>query len=363
MDKEEWKYEYWFACIRKVRNKTKKKIRENMGSAKDIFNIEETTLKCFTEREEERYEILSGRKKWDLETRYEKLLVDRITFLPYFHPDYPKTLENLAIPPYALYLKGHVIPKNTVKAAIVGARHCSPYGEKMAIEFGEALAKCGIDIVSGMARGVDGAGHRGALNVGGRSYGILGSGVDICYPKEHIGLYVDLQEQGGLISEFPPGTPPLPQNFPARNRIISALADVILVMEAKEKSGSLITATCALEQGKMVYAIPGAVNDALSRGCHKLIYDGAGIAYSPEILLDEWGLSVKKKTNLSEKSKLGLATDLDLVYSCLDLRPKNLDHIIRKTGFSPGKTAGILGQLILMGLVKETGRQYYIRLE
>ena len=149
----------------------------------------------------------------------------------------------------------------------------------------------------------------------------------------------------------------------AGHRIISGLADLVLVVEAKEKSGSLITAACALEQGKMVYAIPGAVNDALSRGCHKLIYDGAGIAYSPEILLDEWGLSVKKKTNMSEKSKLGLATDLDLVYSCLDLRPKNLDHIIRKTGFSPGKTAGILGQLILMGLVKETGRQYYIRLE
>ena len=137
----------------------------------------------------------------------------------------------------------------------------------------------------------------------------------------------------------------------------------MLVVEAKEKSGSLITASCALEQGKMVYAIPGAVNDALSRGCHKLIYDGAGIAYSPEILLDEWGLSVKKMTNLSGKTKIGLATDLDLVYSCLDLRPKNLDHIIRKTGFSPGKTAGILGQLMLMGLVKETGRQNYIRLE
>ena len=136
----------------------------------------------------------------------------------------------------------------------------------------------------------------------------------------------------------------------------------MLVVEAKEKSGSLITAACALEQGKMVYAIPGAVNDALSRGCHKLIYDGAGIAYSPEILLDEWGLSVKKKTNLSEKSKLGLATDLDLVYSCLDLRPK-IWIILSEKPVSPGKTAGILGQLILMGLVKETGRQYYIRLE
>ena len=184
------------------------------------------------------------------------------------------------------------------------------------------------------------------------------------YPSSSRGIYRRIPEKnGGIISEYEPGTKGRAYYFPARNRIISGLADLVLVVEAKEKSGSLITAACALEQGKMVYAIPGAVNDALSRGCHKLIYDGAGIAYSPEILLDEWGLSVKKKTNLSEKSKLGLATDLDLVYSCLDLRPKNLDHIIRKTGFSPGKTAGILGQLILMGLVKETGRQYYIRLE
>ena len=130
-------------------------------------------------------------------------------------------------------------------------------------------------------------------------------------------------------------------------------------MEAKEKSGSLITASCALEQGKMVYAIPGAVNDALSRGCHKLIYDGAGIAYSPEILLDEWGLSVKKMTNLSGKTKIGLATDLDLVYSGLDLRPENLDNLIRKTGFSASKVCALLTELQLMGLVGETGRQYY----
>ena len=113
----------------------------------------------------------------------------------------------------------------------------------------------------------------------------------------------------------------------------------------------------------MVYAIPGAVTDELSRGCHKLIYDGAGIAYCPEIMLEELGISMEKVTQNGEKNNLGLARDLNMVYSCLDLRPKNLDHIIRKTGFSPGKTAGILGQLILMGLVKETGRQYYIRLE
>lgn len=361
MDKEEWKYEYWFACIRKVRNKTKKKIRENMGSAKDIFNIEETTLKCFTEREEERYEILSGRKKWDLETMYEKLLMDRITFLPYFHPDYPKTLENLAIPPYALYLKGHVIPKNTVKAAIVGARHCSPYGEKMAIEFGEALAKCGIDIVSGMARGVDGAGHRGALNVGGRSYGILGSGVDICYPKEHIGLYVDLQEQGGLISEFPPGTPPLPQNFPARNRIISALADVILVMEAKEKSGSLITADQALELGKDVYALPGPVNSSLSLGCNRLIKQGAGILISPEDLLEELQISGRECVKNKLKNKIMLESQEDMVYSCLGLYPKNVNQIMEETNMQISELMNQLISLQMKGYVKEISKNYYVR--
>ena len=170
-----------------------------------------------------------------------------------------------------------------------------------------------------------------------------------------------IEHGGGILSEFPPGTPPLAMNFPMRNRIISGLADLVLVVEAKEKSGSLITAACALEQGKMVYAIPGAVNDALSRGCHKLIYDGAGIAYSPEILLDEWGLSVKKKTNLSEKSKLGLATDLDLVYSCLDLRPKNPDYIVRKTGFSPAQVSNCLVELTLRGLIRESGRHYYVK--
>ena len=257
---------------------------------------------------------------------------------------YPARLQELPGMPKQLYYIGRFPDDDKPTAAIVGARLCSPYGRIQAFNYGKFLSEHGVQVISGMAAGIDAEGHKGALEGGTPTFAVLGNGVDICYPSSSRGIYRRIPEKnGGIISEYEPGT---------KGRV-----------EAKEKSGSLITATCALEQGKMVYAIPGAVNDALSRGCHKLIYDGAGIAYSPEILLDEWGLSVKKKTNLSEKSKLGLATDLDLVYSCLDLRPKNLDHIIRKTGFSPGKTAGILGQLILMGLVKETGRQYYIRLE
>ena len=277
---------------------------------------------------------------------------------------YPARLKELPGMPKQLYYIGSFPDDAKPTAAIVGARLCSPYGRIQAFNYGKFLSEHGVQVISGMAAGIDAEGHKGALEGGTPTFAVLGNGVDICYPSSSRGIYRRIPEKnGGIISEYEPGTKGRAYYFPARNRIISGLADLVLVVEAKEKSGSLITAACALEQGKMVYAIPGAVNDALSRGCHKLIYDGAGIAYSPEILLDEWGLSVKKKTNLSEKSKLGLATDLDLVYSCLDLRPKNLDHIIRKTGFSPGKTAGILGQLILMGRVKETGRQYYIRLE
>lgn len=277
---------------------------------------------------------------------------------------YPERLREISGMPEKLYYIGRFPDDNEPTAAIVGARLCSPYGRIQAFKYGRFLSEHGVQVISGMAAGIDSEGHKGAMEGGTPTFAVLGNGVDICYPASSRNIYRRIPEKnGGILSEYEPGTRGRAYFFPARNRIISGLADLVLVVEAKEKSGSLITAACALEQGKTVYAIPGAVNDELSRGCHKLIYDGAGIAYTPEVLLDEWGLSVKKKTKFSGKTKLGLATDLDLVYSCLDLRPKNLDQIIRKTGLSPGKTAGILSQLILMGLVRETGRQYYIRLE
>ena len=278
--------------------------------------------------------------------------------------EYPERLRSLAGMPEKLYYIGRFPEDDKPTAAIVGARMCSAYGRIQAFNYARYLSENGVQVISGMAAGIDAEGHKGALEGGTPTFAVLGNGVDICYPSSSRSIYRRIPENnGGIISEYSPGTGGRAYHFPARNRIISGLSDLVLVVEAKEKSGSLITAACALEQGKTVYAIPGAVNDALSRGCHKLIYDGAGIAYSPEVLLDEWGLSVKKKTKLSQKTKLGLATDLDLVYSCLDLRPKNLDHIIRKTGFPPGKTASILAQLTVMGLVRETGRQHYIRLE
>ena len=276
--------------------------------------------------------------------------------------EYPEKLNNYPKMPEILFVKGRLPDRKKPSIAIVGARACSTYGRIQAFRYAKVLSSAGVQIISGMAYGIDAEAHKGALEGGTATYAVLAGGVDICYPAGNKALYERiLREGGGIISEQPPGMRARNYFFPARNRIISGLADLVLVVEAKEKSGSLITAACALEQGKMVYAIPGAVNDALSRGCHKLIYDGAGIAYSPEILLDEWGLSVKKKTNLSEKSKLGLATDLDLVYSCLDLRPKNPDYIVRKTGFSPAQVSNCLVELTLRGLIRESGRHYYVK--
>src|SRR5699024_4473676 len=162
------------------------------------------------------------------------------------------------------------------------------YGRIQAFRYARVLSEAGVQIISGLAWGIDSEGHKGALEGGTSTFAVLGNGVDICYPAGNRGLYQRILRQGGgICSEYPPGVRPRKYSVPARNRIISGLADLVLVVEAKEKSGSLITAQWALEQGKAVFALPGPVNEELSMGCHRLIYDGAGIAFSPEILLEE----------------------------------------------------------------------------
>ena len=276
--------------------------------------------------------------------------------------EYPMRLKKLSGMPKELYVIGNLPEDHAPTAAVVGARMCSDYGKRQAHCYAKVLAEYGIQVISGMALGIDTQGHLGALEAKKPTYAVLGSGVDVCYPAANRKLYNQILETGGgIISEFPPGMPPKAGHFPARNRIISALADVVLIVEARERSGSLITAGFALDQGKAVYALPGQVDQSLSQGCNQLIFDGAGIAWCPEILLGEWGIFPEKKEKAGEKKNLGLARDLELVYSCLDLRPENLDYFIQKTGFSAGKTSGLLMQLQVLGLASEVGRQHYVR--
>ena len=276
--------------------------------------------------------------------------------------EYPQKLNNYPKMPEIHFAKGNLPDAKKPTAAIVGARACSPYGRIQAFRYAKILSSAGVQIISGMAYGIDAEAHKGALEGGTPTYAVLAGGVDICYPSGNRPLYDRiLRENGGILSEQPPGMRARNYFFPARNRIISGLADLVLIVEAREKSGSLITAQWALDQGKIVYAVPGAVNEALSMGCHKLIYDGAGIAYSPEILLRELGLNCENKVKSPEKNDLGLASDLKLVYSCLDLRPKSTDFLIQKTGLPPEKIGSLLLELKLSGLVREIGRHYYIK--
>lgn len=357
------KYEYWFANLMKISCKRKMEIRQVIKSAKELYYIEETALKQHVEDEKERALILDSVRTWKLDEEYQKLEQKQVQFVTMLNAEYPKRLRNIPSPPYALFVKGKLPEEDRRSVAIVGARECTPYGETMAREFAKTLAREGVQIISGMARGVDSAGQSGALEVGGVSFGVLGCGVDICYPREKIGLYMKLQAQGGVLSEFPLGTNPLPQYFPARNRIISGLADTILVIEAKEKSGSLITADTALEQGKDVYALPGPINSRLSMGCNRLIRQGAGILLSPEELLAELGICQVNKKENDEQIKILLETTENLVYSCLGLQPQNLDCLFNVTKIPISELLDVLMRLQLKGVVKEISKNYYVRMK
>ncbi len=200
---------------------------------------------------------------------------------------YPEKLREIPNPPYGIYYYGSLPDSRCFTVAIVGARACSDYGIAAAAKAAGELSAAGVQVVSGLARGVDSAAQRSASDKGLPAWAVLGSGPDICYPKENYPLYQKICRNGGVLSEFPPGTKPRPAFFPMRNRIISGISDCTVVVEARKDSGSLITAACAREQGRDVYAIPGQMGSPLSEGCHSLIHDGAGIYYSTEEFLKD----------------------------------------------------------------------------
>lgn len=226
-------------------------------------------------------------KKWDVPREWEILRQRNTKVLGFGLKDYPHKISAIPDPPPILYSKGNESILNRPSVAVIGARACSNYGSLMAKELGRQLAYMGIVVVSGMARGVDSICQLSCLEYGGESVAVLGSGVEVCYPPEQSQLYLRLQERGTLISENLPFTKPSPGLFPLRNRIISGLADIIVVVEARQKSGTLITVDMALEQGKEVYAIPGRITDSVSFGCNKLLKQGAGMILSIEDFVEE----------------------------------------------------------------------------
>jgi DNA processing protein len=250
--------------------------------------------------------------------------------------------------------------------AVIGARECSEYGRFVASGLGKKMGECGIQVISGMARGIDGISQNAAMEAGGSSFAVLGCGVDICYPEQNRYIYDRLFKTGGIISEYPPGTPAVPKNFPPRNRIVSGLADVVVVVEARQKSGTLITVDMALEQGKDVYVVPGRVTDRLSDGCNKLIKQGAEIFLSPEDFVNEIMENHISRTKIQQTSKMhldirqtsiyeNLPPDLKSAAEVLDFTPKDIETIhsaMNKTNTnkSMSEISTILMQLTLRGV-------------
>ena len=213
-----------------------------------------------------------------METDRKILLTDR---------EYPRRLLEIPQAPKQLYVRGKLPEEGVPSVAVIGARDCSYYGQEVAKRLGRLFGENGIQVISGMARGIDGIGQQAALQAGGSSFAVLGCGADICYPRQNQDLYDRLCKQGGVISEYEWGTPPRAGYFPPRNRIVSGLADAVIVVEARKKSGTLITVDMALEQGKEVYAVPGRLVDDLSSGCNYLIRNGAGILLDMEEFMEE----------------------------------------------------------------------------
>ncbi len=287
-----------------------------------------------------------------------------VKVVPFTDSTYPARLRMIPDPPPLLYVKGDIRSEDEKAVAVVGSRSASDYGRRVARDLCRGLASLGFTIVSGMARGIDGTAHGTALNAGGRTIAVLGSGVDRAYPAEHQQLYQRISENGAVISEFPLGTRPMAFNFPARNRLISGLSLGVVVVEATEKSGSLITAALALEQGREVFAVPGEVGASRSRGAHRLIRQGAKLVETVDDIMEEIApqLSAHRgNTDSTAKRKLPqhLGDEFQKIFALFQERSLQIDEVIENSGYSPSRVSEILLELELQGYVKQLpGKKY-----
>jgi DNA processing protein len=287
-----------------------------------------------------------------------------VNIVAFTEANYPARLRMIADPPPLLYVKGEIRADDEKAVAIVGSRSASDYGLRVARDLSRGLAALGFTVVSGMARGVDGMAHETALNSGRRTIAVLGSGVDCVYPPEHATLYQRICKNGAVISELPMGARPAAFNFPSRNRLISGLSLGVVVVEATEKSGSLITAALAVEQGREVFAVPGEVGSSRSRGAHRLIRQGAKLVETVQDIVEEIAPQllpgavdpVKEQRRMLPQP---VKDDVKKVFDLLQERSLQIDEVIESSGFSPSRVLEILLDLELQGYLRQLpGKRY-----
>ena len=282
-----------------------------------------------------------------------------ITVIPFTHPDYPATLSEIYDPPVALFVRGFLTSADAFAVAIVGSRRATEYGRSVAERLGRELAEVGFTVVSGLARGVDTAAHKGAFDAGGRTVGVLGCGVDIAYPASNRSLILRMADSGAVLSEFAPGTPPDAWRFPARNRIISGLSKGVIVIESPENSGSMITVNFALEQGREVFAVPGSVETGLNAGCHRLLREGAGLVERAKDVLEAFGMADLKPK--AEAPAPELSPDEQRLLDMIGFSQKHADDLIAESGLAPAQVNAALMMLELHGMVRKLEGGRYLR--
>ncbi|MCR5329801.1 MAG: DNA-processing protein DprA [Lachnospiraceae bacterium] len=327
------------------------------GSIRAAYNADPVLITAMKELGSEAPErLLNVRNNTDVDDEWEKISGQGIRFVSLLDEDYPERLDKINDPPLGLFVIGSLPVSTTPAIAIVGSRECSAYGKAVAIDVAKKLALAGIDVISGMAAGIDGFAHRGALNGGGDTFAILGCGVDICYPRENLDIYTRIKRKGGVISEYYPGTQPVPFNFPRRNRLIAALSDGILVVEARQRSGSWITVDYGLEQGKDIYAIPGRIGDRLSIGCNNLIRNGAKAVTRAADIIEDLAPRYLRVRNMQKKEKLyteeaspALTENEAKVFECLESTGSGIEEICAGCGLNADVVIRTLTMLEIQG--------------
>jgi DNA processing protein len=341
----------------------RKILQANLNELADIDDISELRVKNICEFDE------WNRVEREIEAINHYAVSQGIRVITYADSEYPENLRQIDDSPILLYAKGNIIKEDKYAVAIVGSRDMSEYGKRVTSAIASELALCGLTIVSGMARGIDTVAHIEALKAGGRSIAVLGCGIDSPYPPENIKLFNSLSESGCVISEFPFGTPPNRENFPKRNRLISGLSFGVVVAEAAKNSGSLITANCALDQGREVFAVPGNITSRHSEGTNSLIKKGAKLIQNANDILEELSPQLKSFINFSKNKdkdifsknhgRLEITDEEKAICYVLGSEPKHIDLIIRETKMPSARLLGLLLDLEIKGVVKQSGGQKF----
>lgn len=352
---------YWIGLnlVKGIGSARMRALLEHFGSAQAAWEASPGELEAAGLSPRLAEAVAQARASQALERAWAAIQEQGLGVLTWEDPAYPRRLKEIDQPPPVLYLRGALAEEDQWAVAIVGTRRATAYGRQAADELAAGLARRGITVVSGLARGIDAIAHQAALKAGGRSLAVLGCGVDQVYPPEHRRLAEQLCERGGLLSDYPPGTPPEVANFPPRNRIISGLSLAVVVIEAGESSGALITASFASEQGRAVFALPGSIYAPQSKGTNRLIQEGAQIYLDIPGLLEALNLGQVCQQQAARAALPADATEAKL-YAILGREPVHVDEIGARADLPIAQVSAALALMELKGLVRQVGGMNYV---